>query len=254
MNRRQFRRLDRLEQWSVSHFQRKQKAREEQQKTITPDQVTWTRVSAFRMATAVCLLTLYGDPKIDEPLTAAWQRCIESKAWISSCERYGHLREYIIGTYPEHIHPTKEDLERGQDPFDDRGLRFVSDYIAKYLMPDLVGADQTEKLNAVLARTPPWLLWFTHMDVHGHFLGLQLPDCASISRVDRERYCFSPLPTGPFQCRLLPDGIEDPCHKILSGRRIDLTHLTRRERERTIRIYKALGVSFAGNQDGPCGD
>jgi hypothetical protein len=245
--------MDRLEQWSAPYIQRKQKAPEEQQKRITPDQITSARWRALRMATAACLLTLYGDPKIDEPLIAAWRRCIESEAWTSCGQRYKSLREYIIGTHPD-VHPTNESLERMQDPFDDRGLPFVSDYGAMYVMPNLPGADLIKKLNAVLARTPPWLLWFTHMDLHGAFLRQQLPDVSSMSRVDRRRYSLSPLPAGPFQCRLLPEGIEDRTYKMLFGSRIDVTHLTRRERERAIRIDNAIEVSLAGNQDEARGD
>jgi hypothetical protein len=197
--------MDRLEQWSAPYIQRKQKAREEQQKRITPDQITSARWSALRMATAVCLLTLYGDPKIDEPLTAAWRRCIESEAWTSCGQRYKSLREYVIGTHPD-VHPTNEYLERMKDPFDDLGLPLVSDYGAMYVMPNLPGADLFKKLNAVLARTPLWLLWFTHMDRHGALLRLQLPDLSGMSRVDRERYSLSPLPTGPFSMQPVARG------------------------------------------------
>jgi hypothetical protein len=249
VSRRQFRRVIRLERRSLSYIHRQQEARQlHKEFELSPDDLTCLRAFAFRIAAAVCLFTLYGDPNIDEPLTEAWRRCLESEAWTSCGERHGHLREYIIGTYPADVHPTNEDLECGQDLFDDQGLVFVSDYFAKYLMPELPGADQIEKLNAILARASPWLLWFTQMDYHGYCLGLQLPDLSSVSRIDRLRYLTHRLPTGPFQCRLLPDGIEDPTHKLLSRWRIDFTHLTRRERERTIRIYKAIGVSLAGNQ------
>jgi hypothetical protein len=78
------------------------------------------------------------------------------------------------------------------------------------------------------------------LDLHGAFLRLQLPDVSSMSRVDRERYSLSHLPTGPFQCRMLLEGIEDQFHKTLSGRRIDVTYLTRRERARIIRIDNAI--------------
>ena len=52
-------------------------------------------------------------------------------------------------------------------------------------MPKLPGADEAEKLDAILERAPPWLLWFTHSDVSASILGLKLPDLSSVNRFER---------------------------------------------------------------------
>ena len=63
--------------------------------------------------------------------------------------------------------------------FDRLGLMYIATYFRAYFIPDLPGADETEKLNAIFEKAPLWLLWFTHCDVYGRILGLKLPDFAS---------------------------------------------------------------------------
>ena len=52
---------------------------------------------------------------------------------------------------------------------------YIATYFRAYFIPDLPGADETEKLNAIFEKAPLWLLWFTHCDVYGRILGLKLP-------------------------------------------------------------------------------
>ena len=119
----------------------------------------------------LALLILYGDPKIGEPLTCAWQRCLESKAWKECREKHPDY----IGTYGRD--------EEG--PFTSWGAQCIAQYFRKYILPELPGADETEKLNAVFAKAPAWLLWFTHAEWPILGLGLKLPDLSSMSRFAR---------------------------------------------------------------------
>jgi hypothetical protein len=66
------------------------------------------------------------------------------------------------------------------------------------------GTDETEKLDAVFATAPLWLLWITHGDVAGHVLGLKVPDLPSKSRFARPKAAHH-LPEGSFEWRRLPD-------------------------------------------------
>lgn len=141
-----------------------------------------------------CLfLILYGDPKIGEPLTRAWQRCLEFRAWKECRERHADIDEEV--------------------PFYEEGARSIARYFREYILPDLPGADETEKLNAVLVKASAWLLWFTNAELTVLCLGLKLPDLSCMSRFARPRDRVVYLPDGAFELRRLPDGVED---RILS--------------------------------------
>jgi hypothetical protein len=73
----------------------------------------------------------------------------------------------------------------------------------------MAGAEGTEKLNAVFAKAPAWLVWFTRGDIAGHILGHNVPDLSSKSRYARPNPAFSELPEGAFEWRLVRDGAED---------------------------------------------
>jgi hypothetical protein len=164
-------------------------------------------------------LILYGDPKVGEPLTCAWQRCLESNVWKVCREK----------------HPQTVELGHAKDsPFDDQGARSIAQYFREYILPELPGADERAKLNAVLAKAPPWLLWFTHAEFPVLLLGLKLPDLSSMSRFARRNGFGYHLPDGAFERRWLPDGVEDDRLGLLLGleRREPafLARLTPRER------------------------
>jgi hypothetical protein len=42
----------------------------------------------------VSLLILYGDPRIDEPLSQAWERCRTSREWLSYIQKCGGWDEH----------------------------------------------------------------------------------------------------------------------------------------------------------------
>ena len=129
---------------------------------------------------------------------------------------------------------------RGQhiNPFHVLGATFLARYLRKYIIPDLPGADETEKLNAIVEKAPPWLIWFTHADVYLRILGLKVPDLSSVNRLVRGKLTFNQLPEGPFECRLLPDGMEDEFYTSKDKdftNTGDTTNMTPRERRRALR-------------------
>jgi hypothetical protein len=91
------------------------------------------RESAFRIAASVALLILHGDPRLGEPLRDAWVRCLQSPAWKACRAKHPDY----IGRYDE------------EAPFNMLGARGLAQYFRLYFLPELPGADETEKLNAV---------------------------------------------------------------------------------------------------------
>jgi hypothetical protein len=57
--------------------------------------------------------------------------------------------------------------EKLRGPTHRRNALHIAQFFREHFLPDLPGADQTEKLNAVFAKAPEWLLWFTHAEVIG---------------------------------------------------------------------------------------
>jgi len=117
------------------------------------------------------------------------------------------------------------------------GASRIAKYFRKYFLPDLSGADETEKLNAIFEIVPPWLLWFTYGDLYAHILGVKLPDLSGFYRFARGEFLLDKLPDGPSVCHPLSRGVIDKLH-ISSRKAIALPdNLTRRERKRVLRIY-----------------
>jgi hypothetical protein len=216
MSQIRLRQVARLERLALLHVKTKSEYRAEMDEVL--------RSEAFVSVANLSLLILYGNPKIEEPLSNAWQRCVESKAWKECLEKHPDIGEYR--GYREYI-----------TPFDDLGAMYIAKYCRKYFIPDLPGADETAKLNAIFKMAPPWLLWFTHGDVFGRLIGLELPDLSSVKRFARGELIFSYLPKGPFECHRAPRGVEDEFY-ISRRKPIELPdNLTPRERKRAIRLY-----------------
>ena len=215
MNR--IRRLTRLERLARAYLQKRRKSDVQSSEIIRKD--------CFICVANLSVLILYGNPQIDEPLGFAWRRRLESSAWQARREKYGGWDEY------------------GRDdcgsPFD-FGARRIADYFRKYFLPDLPGADEIEKFSVIFQNAPPWILWFTYGDVKARILGIELPDLSAVNRFMRGEMTLFELPEGPFECRPLPDGIEDKFAVSAHEKRLDdeLQHMTPRERKRTIRIYE----------------
>ena len=134
-----------------------------------------------------------------------------------------------------------------EGPFDDRGAQCIAQYFHEYILPDLPGADDIEKLNSVFAKAPAWLLWFTNAELTVLFLGLKLPDLSSMFRFARPRGRRDYLPYGAFELRRLPDGEEDRILPLIRERQLAIeAKLTPRERMRAVRIKESSAMSGSG--------
>jgi hypothetical protein len=80
MSRVVFRRVARLEKRALPYIERERRRAEKHEAD--------SRESAFVIPADLALLILYGDPKIGEPLTCAWRRCVESKEWKACREKH----------------------------------------------------------------------------------------------------------------------------------------------------------------------
>ena len=139
---------------------------------------------ALAHAVNLSVLIAYGDPKIDEPLSSAWQRCGNNPA------------------NPDGL------LALARPPFNEAAAK-TAVIFRELLIPSLPGADEKEKLDAVFASAPPWLIWFTFGDFTADTLGLRLPDLSSVTRFARPQAIFDrwpALPSGTFKRRPWPDG------------------------------------------------
>jgi hypothetical protein len=223
MSQARLRRIARLEKRALPYIARKQ---QQKQKAAAE-----AREDAFIRLANVAILLLYGNPKIGEPLTEAWQRCLQSEDWQAYRAKY-----------------SQPILAYGYEatPFGPEGARAFAEYFRQYILPDLPSAGEVEKLNALLAKAPRWLLWFTYADFAGVLLQLNLPDGFDKSRYFRPQ-CGVHLPKGSFRWRRLPDGTED---EWLSGvRELERKHhallnsLTPRQRLRAKRNKQTAPAS-----------
>jgi hypothetical protein len=210
-----FRRVARFEQLANAYLKRRER------ETEIPE---YLRNFASLIVANLCCLILFGEPKIDEPLPKAWERCLESAAWQACREKHGGFSEY------------------GRDdgtPFDNLGVPHIAKYFHRYFLPDLPGADDIEKFSMIFKEAPPWLLWFTCGDMDAHILGIELPDLSEISRFARGGRLFTPLPPGPFELQRLPDGVYDRYYTPQTRDAFEdkAKNMTPRERKRMRRYY-----------------
>jgi hypothetical protein len=189
----------------------------------------FVRNFAFIHTANLSALILYGDPKIDEPLSFAWRRCQQSAEWKKRREKYGGWDEY--------------GGDSCGDPFS-HGAERIAKYFRKHFLPDLAGADEVEKFSLIFKKAPPWLLWFTYGDLYARMLGIKLPDLSTVERFIRDPRTFvtDRLPPGPFECRLRDDGSEDQVAIWIQNWMIKKKHkneandVTPRQRKRIARI------------------
>jgi hypothetical protein len=180
----------RLQKLAEPYIARKRSEEEARAKAFASE-----REDYFITVANIAILTLDGDPKVGEPLRRAWERCLQSDTW-----------QAWRGQQP---------VAEGNDqasPFLKEGSRSVAQYFREYILPGLPGPDETAKLNAVLAKTPPWLLWFARAELPILFLGLKLPDLSSMAGFERgEISTWYQLPNGHLQQSGLPDGAFEWC-------------------------------------------
>jgi hypothetical protein len=180
------RQMARLEQLAAPHIKRLQFAAQERDRKIAELALD----DASQHAGFLRLIILYGDPHIGEPLSEALQRCCASDA--------EELRKCELGPVVERFNPFLESC----------GPKIVADLFYFHILPTLPGTDCTDKLSAIFAAAPPWLLWFTFADLTAAILELRPPDISSIEYCERSRRDFERwplLPTGPFAIKRLSD-------------------------------------------------
>jgi hypothetical protein len=223
MTRARFRQTARLERLAEAHLRPKEKTNSRSEEMV--------RDYAFTHTANLSALILYGDPKIEEPLSFAWKRCLESAEWQKRREKYGGWDEYGRDT---------------RDPFETFSATQIAKYFRKYFLPDLAGRDELEKFRLIFKKAPPWLLWFTYGDVNARILGIKLPDLSAVNRYIRDPRNFGNdhLPPGPFECRLRADGSEDEVviwtkyFLMRKNQKNEANDVTPRERKRLRRIHE----------------
>jgi hypothetical protein len=232
MSAAQFRRAARLENRASAYIRRNHLQQDEGKDAH--------REGDFVTVANIGILLLYGDPRIGEPLTKAWQHCLQSPAWRAL--RAEHPDALVVWGYnPE------------ATPFSDDGARVLAEYFRRCILPNLPGADAFEKLGRLLAEAPLWLLYFTHGDTAAILLGLQVPDPFAQRHYARPAAGYRHLPEESFTWRLLPDGSED---EFLSGVRererkhsASLEALTPRQRLREERSQQRAKLLAPPNEE-----
>jgi hypothetical protein len=180
----------------MSQVQRRRIALLEKQAERFSEAIKWAKTQilsetsevAMIHATNLGIIILYGDPKIGESLSNAWQRCREKRPEIVAC---GH--EYA--------------------PFRDKfSARIPGLFCRENVLSSLSGADQKEKFAAMFASAPPWLVWFTYGDFTTEMMGIKTPDLSSVSRFVRSKATLTRwplLPAGAFELCPWPDGSDN---------------------------------------------
>jgi hypothetical protein len=184
----------------------------------------------FGRVACVCLLTLYGAPRIDESLATAWRRVCQSAAWRARRKEHPHLPSF----------EGDDHFRMCETPFDLVGAMLLGGYFREFFLADLPGSNESEKLNAVLAAAPPWLIWFSNTEISIKMCGLKAPDISK-----ERRFLRAPpsdgLPVGQFERKLRPAGVDD-WHDVelrkFAATRVPVlpAHLTPRERKRALRL------------------
>jgi hypothetical protein len=189
------RQMARLEQLAVPHIKRLQSAAEERDRTIAA--LAWADAEGH--AASLSLIILYGRPHIAEPLSAAWERCLVSEA--AELSKLKKFRAVL-------------------DPFgDDLSLTMIVEIFRLHVLPTRAGSNDLQKISAIFASAPPWLLWFTFADLTAVIMDLTRPDLSSVEYRPRPRENFVRWP-------LLPKGI------FVAGKRLSQAEIDEAERER----------------------
>jgi hypothetical protein len=182
--------------------------------------------SATSHAIGLGALILYGNPKQDEPLSDAWQRCIEhfpslqlwkvNKLWMSG---EGYARK-------------------------------VADIVLEKVAAELPGTTKEEKIQNLFSSAPPWLIWFTYADFTGAILDVTLPDLSTVANVRRSRSTFEKwpaLPDGKFEFRIRNDdlgaaerlSVQDAAF-LVDMRKVPEEKMTRLDRKRYHSLFDKL--------------
>jgi hypothetical protein len=157
-------RIARLEeQVAYREQERRERLDQESLKEYNPKIVTHAAILA--------LLISRGNPKVGEPLAAAWKRT----------------------GYPGAASP----FNAGPNDYSE-SAQIAADIYAR-IISDFPDVREKDNLDEVFASAPPWLIWFTCGDFTADELGLKLPDLSSIVIFNRKIVGRYPaLPSGAF--------------------------------------------------------
>jgi hypothetical protein len=175
------RQIDRLERLAAPRIEQIRIAREQRELEILRLIYRDAEVHAANLS----LIVLFGDPRIEKPLSSAWERCCK----VTSPELCDDAS-------------LKNLLKNDLSPFDQRGANFNEHFFRHRVAPRLPGSDLCEKFASILAAAPLWLLWFTWADATIEVLGLPPLDRSPIWKFRRSRddFCRWPmLPSGKFE-------------------------------------------------------
>jgi len=251
MNQNRFRRIARLENAARPYIAMRSRIQEEWR---------WTREGAAGHAAILSFLIRYGEPRVGEPLSCAWQRVMDTDVWKQLCDKWNELKFGRLGEEgKQYGESTPKDnplafiwRNDGILPFDRHGVFVLSTKLRHELLERFSGNNEKEKLEKVFGSAPPWLVWFTFGDYTAKLLGLPVPDLSTVIHFARSEEDFANwygLPSGAFESRPWPNG---PDNEQLSCTNLDLLHparenpsqqMTRRETRRAKAAAKGLAES-----------
>lgn len=216
------------------------------------DQWQNTRVGAAGNAAFLAFLIRYGDPKIGEPLSCAWQRFRDTDVWKQYRDKWDELEIGRLGESTPKGNTLISRIHRNCSPFNRNDVTLIGNYLRHELLERFSGSNEKEKLDTVFASAPPWFVWFTFGDYTAKCLGLSMPDLATVRHFARSKEDFANwygLPRGAFESRPWPNG---PENEQLASTNLDLLHpgrekpnhqMTRRESRRAKAAAKDLAES-----------
>lgn len=190
MRQSRFRQVARLEELAQPYLERRRKIEKDWRQTIS---------GAAAHAAILAFVIRYGNPTIGEPLLCACQRCSKSSTGKEFSDKFPSILSRRPGEYSFKPHNRDSALVIGTP------LR----HLVISIFP---GADEKEKLDAVFASAPPWLIWFTFGDYTAELLGLTPPDLSSETGFARSKANFDlwwGLPSDAFERRPWPDALEN---------------------------------------------
>ena len=251
MNQNRFRRIAQLENAAQPYIGMRSRIQ---------DEWRWTRVGAAGHAAILSFLIRYGDPRVGEPLSCAWQRFMDTDVWKQHCDKWNELKFDRLGEEGKQDGESTPKDNRlsfiwrtdGILPFDRHGVFVLSTRLRHELLERFSGNNEKEKLGKVFESAPPWLVWFAFGDYTAKLLGLPMPDLATVMHIARSKEDFANwygLPRGAFESRPWPNG---PENEQLACTNLDLLHpardksnhqMTRRESRRAKAAAKDLAES-----------
>jgi hypothetical protein len=160
-------------------------------------------------AVEVAAVALYGEPKIEEPLSIAQSRMQEKldKEFAAAAEEWW-------------VHAEDED---GEDDDEEELTPIMARILYPYLMFDkLPGGNYNLKFERIFSEAPAWLLKFTAVEWDAKLLGFKLrklvgtPELGREARCDRDSWPF--LPNGTIDAGGPCSEPDEPWEKIVERR------------------------------------